>query len=112
MDLLSTQKKDAILLSVKEKLASRAAEIISENKRDLDLAKDLERAMYDRLVINDKKMKGMIKAVEDIIADSDPVGVDIYNFDHPNGMKVTNRTAPFGTSTKRAWTRPGLGTTP
>lgn len=97
MDLLSTQKKDAILLSVKEKLASRAAEIISENKRDLDLAKDLERAMYDRLVINDKKMKGMIKAVEDIIADSDPVGVDIYNFDHPNGMKVTNRTAPFGT---------------
>jgi len=97
MDLLSTQKKDAILLSVKEKLASRAAEIISENKRDLNLAKDLERAMYDRLVINDKKMKGMIKAVEDIIADSDPVGVDIYNFDHPNGMKVTNRTAPFGT---------------
>ncbi len=97
MDLLTTQKKDEILLSVKKNLASRSTEIISENKRDLDLANDLERAMYDRLVINDKKMNGMITAVEDIIADADPVGVDLYKFDHPNGMKVTNRTAPFGT---------------
>ena len=97
MDLLTTQKKDEILLSVKEKLASGAAEIIHENKRDLDLAKGLEKAMYDRLVINDKKMCSMIEAIEDIVADADPVGVDLYKYDHPNGMKVTNKTAPFGT---------------
>ena len=108
MDLLTTQKKDEILLSVKEKLASGAAEIIHENKRDLDLAKGLEKAMYDRLVINDKKMCSMIEAIEDIVADADPVGVDLYKYDHPNGMKVTNKTAPFGTVLIKYESRPDV----
>jgi len=47
MDLLTTQKKDAVLLSVKQNLSARSDEIIAENKRDLDLASHLDRAMYD-----------------------------------------------------------------
>lgn len=97
MDLLTTQKKDQILQSVRENLADRRVEIIAENKKDLDLAQGLDRAMYDRLVINDKKVDGMIKAIDDIIRDDDPVGKDLYNYTHPNGMRVINRTAPFGT---------------
>lgn len=97
MDLLTTQKKDLILQSVKENLADRRVEIIAENKKDLELARGLDQAMYDRLVINDKKVDGMIKAVDDIIRDDDPVGKDLYNYTHPNGMRVINRTAPFGT---------------
>jgi len=97
MDLLTTQKKDAVLLSVKQNLSARAQEIIAKNKNDLDLASHLDQAMYDRLVIHEKKMASMVKTVEAIISDTDPVGAEIYKFDHPNGMKVINKTAPFGT---------------
>jgi len=56
-----------------------------------------DQAMYDRLVINDKKVDGMLKAIQDVIDDEDPVGRDRYSYNHPNGMKVVDRTAPFGT---------------
>ncbi len=97
MELLSTQLKDNVLSAVKKYLDLNRDAILMANKRDLDIWSIDDQAMYDRLVINDQKLADMIKAVEDIIADRDPVGVERYRYDHPNGMKVVDRTAPFGT---------------
>ncbi len=97
MILLSTDIKDKVLQGVKTQLSERRADIISANAKDLDAWKNQDQAMFDRLVVNQKKIDLMIEAVDDIIADSDPVGNVIYRHSHPNGMEVVNKTAPFGT---------------
>ena len=97
MQLLSTSVKNNVLASVKDNLAVRRNEIISANRADLDAWEGDDQAMYDRLIVNDKKVDGMIESVQTIIADDDPVGKARYHFTHPNGLQVTNKTAPFGT---------------
>lgn len=96
MVLLTTDIKDKVLGAVKAQLLERRDEIIEANAKDLAAWQGDDQAMYDRLVVNNKKIELMIKAVEDIISDSDPVGKVIYTHTHPNGLKVENRTAPFG----------------
>ena len=97
MLLLSSQIKDEVLADVRTQISSRAEEIIMTNSKDLQAWQGTDQAMYDRLVINEKKIEGMLKAVDDIIRDDDPIGQEIYSFQHPNGMTVRNKTAPFGT---------------
>lgn len=96
MVLLTTDIKDKVLGAVKSQLLERRDEIITANAKDLASWQGDDQAMYDRLVVNDKKINLMIKAVADIIEDSDPVGNVIYTHTHPNGLKVENKTAPFG----------------
>ena len=52
-------------------------------------------AMYDRLKVDDAKIDGMIVSLQQLIADVDPVGKELYNFTHENGLKMINKTAPF-----------------
>lgn len=96
MKLLPISTKNAVLNSVGDLLDLHREEIIAANKEDLDAWSLDDQAMYDRLVVNNKKVDGMIRAVNDIIQDSDPVGKELYKFTHPNGMTVFNKTAPFG----------------
>jgi len=97
MNLLGTDIKNDVLHSVKQQISERRQDIIKANAKDLDAWHGSDQAMYDRLIVNDKKVEGMIKAVEDIISDTDPVGRVLYRYRHPNDMLVINKTAPFGT---------------
>ena len=95
--LLSLAQRNGVLEEMIQLLDTNRAQLISANKKDLDAFDPNDRAMYDRLIINDYKIDGMITAVKDIHADADPIGVSRYNWTHPNGMEVQNKTAPFGT---------------
>jgi len=53
--------------------------------------------MYDRLKVDDGKIEGMILSLNQLVADTDPLGKELYNFTHNNGMNIVNKTAPFGT---------------
>ncbi len=97
MQLLSLVQRNAVLEEMIQLLDNNRAQLISANKKDLDAYDPDDRAMYDRLIINDHKIDGMIKSVHDIHADTDPIGVSRYTWTHPNGMEVQNKTAPFGT---------------
>ena len=54
-------------------------------------------AMYDRLKVDDDKIKGMIKSLRELAQLDDPLNIERFHFEHENGMSVSNRTAPFGT---------------
>ncbi len=97
MELLSLAQRNGVLEEMIQLLDTNRAQLISANKKDLDAFDPSDRAMYDRLIMNDHKIDGMITAVKDIHADADPIGVSRYNWTHPNGMEVHNKTAPFGT---------------
>lgn len=97
MNLLSTDIKNKVLDKVIELLDARRSEIIEANQKDLDAFNKEDRAMYDRLVVNDKKVDGMIQAVKEVRNQDDPVGRVISEINKDDGLKIVNKTAPFGT---------------
>ncbi|PWL31976.1 glutamate-5-semialdehyde dehydrogenase [uncultured Roseivirga sp.] len=97
MNLLSTDIKNKVLDKVIELLDARRSEIIEANQKDLDAFNKEDRAMYDRLVVNDKKVDGMIQAVKEVRNQNDPVGKVISEINKDDGLKIVNKTAPFGT---------------
>tara|TARA_R110001583_G_scaffold49255_3_gene154216 strand:- start:3623 stop:4816 length:1194 start_codon:yes stop_codon:yes gene_type:complete len=94
---LTSNQKDSVLNSMAELVASEKAAILKANKIDLDSYSGKDIAMYDRLKVDEAKVDGMIKSLQQLIVAIDPIGKELYNFTHENGLKMTNKTAPFGT---------------
>lgn len=97
MNLLTTDIKNKVLDNVMQLLDERRAEILKANQKDLDAFTKDDQAMYDRLVVNDKKVDGMIQAVREVQQKDDPVGKVISEVDRNDGLRIINKTAPFGT---------------
>ena len=97
MKLLSTDIKNKVLESMMRILNRERAQIINENKKDLEAFQQDDQALYDRLVVNEQKVDGMIQAIKEVRAQEDPVCQDISNLELDSGLKIINRTAPFGT---------------
>lgn len=97
MKLLHTDKKNDVLQSMSRILNEMRSDIIAENRKDLDNFDPTDRAMYDRLIVNDEKVDSMIRAVNQVADMPDPVGKVISERNLENGLKIRNKTAPFGT---------------
>ncbi|TQD37677.1 glutamate-5-semialdehyde dehydrogenase [Haloflavibacter putidus] len=97
MKLLDTNKKNQVLQSMMDIIEKRRAEIIEENKKDLEAFDRDDQALYDRLVVNEAKIDGMIQAIKEVKEQEDPVGKEISSITLDSGLKVTNKTDPFGT---------------
>lgn len=95
--MLTSNQKDAVLDSMIQQIESIRQELISTNKEELDAFAGGDKAMYDRLKVDESKVDDMKKSLTDVIKQVDPIGKILSSFDHPNGMLVENKTAPFGT---------------
>lgn len=94
--IVSTSLKNKTLRDLATLLQEHQHELIQQNQRDLQLAGALDPTLIDRLKVNEKKIKGMIAAIEEVIALEDPQGAILSTYNHPNGMKVENKVVPFG----------------
>ncbi|WP_343330693.1 glutamate-5-semialdehyde dehydrogenase [Polaribacter staleyi] len=97
MKLLHTTIKNNVLTSMTRILDENREALLKANKRDLDAFNKEDQAMFERLILNDQKIDGMIKAINEVKAQEDPVNQIISHKTLENGLKVTNKTAPFGT---------------
>jgi glutamate-5-semialdehyde dehydrogenase len=97
MQLLNTQEKNQVLESMIRLLSERKSAIIKANQKDLNAFDREDQALYDRLVVNDAKVDDMIRSVREVLEQDDPVGQTISEKELPNGLKIKNKTAPFGT---------------
>ncbi len=97
MKLIDTNTKNNVLKSMIRILDEKREEIIKANIVDLETFGEREGAMYDRLIVNDKKVDGMIQSVKEVMDQEDPVGQTISHTVLESGLDITNRTAPFGT---------------
>ena len=97
MKLLETKIKNNVLESMTKILDENRELILTANKKDLDAFHKEDQAMFDRLILTDKKIDGMIKAINEVKAQEDPVNQIISDKNLENGLQVTNKTAPFGT---------------
>ena len=97
MKLLETTIKNNVLKSMTIILDENRAILLEANKKDLDAFHKEDQAMFDRLILNDAKIDGMITAINEVKAQEDPVNQIISDVKLKNGLQVTNKTAPFGT---------------
>jgi glutamate-5-semialdehyde dehydrogenase len=97
MKLLETTIKNNVLKSMTIILDENRKLLLQANKKDLDAFHKEDQAMFDRLILNDAKIDGMITAINEVKAQEDPVNQIISDIKLENGLQVTNKTAPFGT---------------
>ena len=71
--------------------------LLQANQKDLDAFDRDDQALYDRLVVDQKKIDQMINAVREVRNQEDPVNQEISTRNLDNGLKIINKTAPFGT---------------
>ncbi|NNE77193.1 MAG: glutamate-5-semialdehyde dehydrogenase [Pricia sp.] len=97
MELVTTEVKNNVLESMARILDENRDKLLEANKKDLDLFDKDDQALYERLVVDSKKIDEMIRAVDAVRSQNDPVNRNITSEELSNGLKVVNRTAPFGT---------------
>lgn len=95
---LSGSEKQAVLLTVAEKLTSNMREILAANAKDLNAAQHngIPAAMQDRLMLNESRIEGIANAVRDIAAQDDPVGSINKLKRLPSGIEVGKMRIPLG----------------
>lgn len=97
MKLLSSKKKNDVLTSMIDILEREKNTLIAENKKDLEAFDRDDQALYDRLIVDEAKVNAMIKAVREVRDQEDPVGQVLFDSTLENGLRIVNKTAPFGT---------------
>jgi len=94
----STTAKNAVLLRAGRMLEERKAEIKEANARDLEQGQrdGLSKAMMDRLLLDDKRIRGMAQGLEEVAALRDPIGSGRAMWRLPNGLEITKVVVPIG----------------
>ncbi|MBP3315551.1 MAG: glutamate-5-semialdehyde dehydrogenase [Clostridia bacterium] len=95
--LASEDKKNKLLSRIAELLLENAESIISANKLDLASAEanGVAKAMLDRLMINDSRIKGIADSLYSVIALDDPIGKgDVWS--RPSGITLRRVRVPLG----------------
>ena len=75
--LLTSQERDDVLTTMATLIADERATILAANKTDVDKYDGDDLAMYERLKVNDSKIDGMILSLEQLVADTDPIGREL-----------------------------------
>jgi glutamate-5-semialdehyde dehydrogenase len=96
--LASTERKNAALKSLAERLRSARAEIIAANREDLETARAGGRtgAFLERLTLNDDRIEAMARGVMEVAALPDPVGREMERWRRPNGLEISKLRVPIG----------------
>lgn len=95
---LSTSTKNNALHDMADELEAQREKIKQENEKDLAYARDkgLSSAMIDRLLLNDKHIKGMADGLREVALLPDPVGEVVRMWRRPNGLEIGKVRVPLG----------------
>ena len=96
--LQNASEKNRALEAVAEALDKNRAFIISANKADIDAARanGMSESIIDRLLLNDKRIDGIIESLRLVIGQTDPVGEEVAGWKTPNGMTIRQVRVPLG----------------
>lgn len=95
---LRPDTKNQALRAMADIFEAQRDSIKAENEKDLEAgrAKNLSKAMLDRLTLSDKVIDSMATALRQVAALDDPVG-EIYDMKtRPNGLRIGRMRVPFG----------------
>ena len=91
-------KKNAALVAVAEALDKNRASIIAANDTDVKNARaaGISESIIDRLLLDDKRINGIIASLREVIGQTDPVGEEVAGWKTPNGMTIRQVRVPLG----------------
>ena len=98
LNLLSSERKQALLEQLSARLWDSRLDIIQANQIDIEAAQKagLDTAMIDRLTINEKRLQGITSDLKRVAELPDPVGEIYEPFTLPNGLKLSKMRIPIG----------------
>ena len=96
--VLSSKKKNDILLSIAKGLREKKQDILSANRTDISEAekKGLKTSFIDRLRLDEARLEGIAGAIEQVTALPDPIGEVIGGTTRPNGLVIVKKRVPLG----------------
>lgn len=94
----STDKKNALLETIAQKIDSGREAIREANGKDLLAGREagLNSALLDRLELSEKRINSMIQGVRDVILLKDPVGSSDRDWRLENGLEIRKVRVPIG----------------
>ncbi len=92
------EKRNSALRTCADAIRKNASHLQAENRKDLARSDEfhLSDAMVDRLTLTDDRIEGMANALEQIAAQTDPIGQTISGSNRPNGLRIEKRRVPIG----------------
>ncbi|MCR4948016.1 MAG: glutamate-5-semialdehyde dehydrogenase [Treponema sp.] len=96
--LQNASEKNAALAAVTEALDKNRTSIIAANDEDVKNARaaGISESIIDRLMLNDKRIDGIIDSLRIVIGQTDPVGEEVAGWKTPNGMSIRQVRVPLG----------------
>lgn len=107
----TTDQKNEALKAGAANLRAATAELVEANEKDVAYAKDAGKpdSFIDRLMLNEERVEGMAKALEEIAELPDPVGRKMAEINRPNGLVIERVSVPLGVIGMIYESRPNVG---
>ena len=96
--LQNASEKNAALEAVAAALDKNRTSIIAANKLDIDAARSagISESIIDRLLLDDKRIDGIVASLRLVIGQTDPVGEELCGWKTPNGLNIRQVRVPLG----------------
>ena len=95
---LSTEQKNSALLEMANALEKNQEEILSANLKDVKSAeeKGTRKNFIDRLKLTPERIFAMAEGLRQTAKLPDPIGMEDFHTERPNGLKISRVRVPFG----------------
>ena len=100
--VISTEVKNKALLNIAQNISDNKEKIYEANSQDLDSAKylvqngEISQSTFNRLKLDENKMRDMIQGIKDIASLEDPVGKILLKRELDKGLILTKISCPIG----------------
>ena len=102
--------KDRALAAAADAIDRDRTVILGANARDVEQARKggMKESLVDRLLLNDKRIDGIIEGIEIVIRQEDPIGKVQAGWTLPNGLQIEKVTVPLGVAAIIYESRPNV----
>jgi len=103
-------EKDKALASAAAEINKNRAAILEANAGDVEQARKggMKESLVDRLLLNNKRIDGIIEGIEIVIRQEDPIGKVQAGWTLPNGLQIEKVTVPLGVAAIIYESRPNV----
>ena len=98
MNTKTTAEKNAALITIAKQLLVDSAEIVEQNKIDLQNGEKagLPTSTLDRIMLNEARITAMSDAIRELVELADPVGEVLEDITKDNGLRIYKKRVPLG----------------
>lgn len=95
---VTTKEKNEALALIAEQLITDKEIILEANEKDLKLGEEngISKAVLDRIMLNEERIKDMSHAIKLLIELEDPVGEVLESVEKENGLVIQKKRVPIG----------------